>query len=49
MLHAPRDPAERVRGTRTMGPRVALNPDLDWEGIEKEYLSKELPLVWFDG
>lgn len=49
LLHTPRDPTESLGGPRAIGSRVALNPDLDWEAIEKEYLSKELPLVWFDG
>lgn len=49
LLHAPRDSDEDLGSTSPMGTRVALNPDLDWEAIEKEYLSKDLPLVWFDG
>lgn len=49
LLHVPRDYSEGPGGSRSLGPRVALNPELDWDAIEEEYLSNELPLVWFDG
>lgn len=50
LLHVPPGPAERgLGGSHPTGFRRALNQNLDWEAIENEYLSKELPLLWFDG
>lgn len=49
LLYVPPGPAEGVGGTHPTVFRRALNPHLDWNAIEEEYLSKELPLLWFDG
>ncbi|CAN0254180.1 unnamed protein product, partial [Pylaiella littoralis] len=50
LIHVPEGPAEGgLGGAHPTGFRRALNPNLDWTAIEEEYLSKEFPLLWFDG
>lgn len=50
MIHVPKGPAEgSLGGSHPTGFRRALNPNLDWKAIEEEYLSQELPILWFDG
>ena len=49
-IYVPPGPAEGgLGGSHPTGFRTALNPNLDWNAIEEEYLSQELPLLWFDG
>ena len=49
-IYVPPGPAEGgLGGSHPTGFRRALNPNLDWNAIEEEYLSQELPLLWFDG
>lgn len=49
LLYVPSDPAESKQSSHPTGFRKALNPNLDWDAIEEEYLSQEIPLLWFDG
>ncbi|CBJ25538.1 conserved unknown protein [Ectocarpus siliculosus] len=51
VIHVPKGPADGDLGGgyHPTGFRRALNPNLDWRAIEDEYLSQELPLLWFDG
>lgn len=50
LLHVPKGPAEGgLGGSHPTGFRRALNPNLDWNAIQEEYLSQELPVLWFDG
>eukprot|EP00752_Nemacystus_decipiens_P002896 g2694.t2 len=50
LIYVPPGPAEGgLGGSHPTGFRRALNPNLDWNAIEEEYLSQELPLLWFDG
>lgn len=48
LIHVPKD-GELGGGYHRTGFRRALNPNLDWRVIEDEYLSQELPVLWFDG
>lgn len=50
LIHVPTGPAEGgLGGSHPTGFRKALNPLLDWSAIEEEYLSQDLPVLWFDG